>query len=202
MSTTDTPSASVTAAQPARQAASTVGFTTWGIDPTTARAAFTIRKRLMFVRRLTITGRFTGISGTITLDERDPSTARAEVTIDAASIDTQNARRDAHLRTVDFFHVAEHPHLTFTSRRVEAVDRVGGTCRVVGDLTVRGVTRPVSLDAHFSNPIKGTGEPRIRLELVAHLNRRDFGIVWNKAAISVADELTVTIDVVATRTSS
>lgn len=202
MSTTDTPGNAVTAAQPERQAAGAVGFTTWRIDPTTARAEFTIRKRLMFVRRLTVTGRFTGISGAITLDERDPSTARAEVTIDAASIDTRNARRDAHLRTADFFHVAEHPRLTFTSRRVEAVDRAGGTCRVAGDLTVRGVTRPVSLDAHFSSPIAGAREPRIRLELSAPLNRRDFGIVWNKAAINVADELTVTIDVEATRTPS
>src|SRR3954454_12640341 len=109
-----------------------------------------IGNRLMFVQRLTITGRFTAVSGTITLDERDPSTARAEVSIDAASIDTQDARRDAHLRTADFFHVAEHPHLTFVSRRVEAIDQAGGTCRVVGDLTVRGVTRPVTLDAHFS----------------------------------------------------
>lgn len=87
-------------------------------------------------------------------------------------------------------------------KRPGQVDRARGTCRVVGDLTVRGVTRPVTLDAHFSSPIAGAREPRIRLELTAPLNRRDFGIVWNKAAISVADELTVTVDVEATRTSS
>ena len=201
MSTTDTPRNAVTTAQQAREAIGAPSPTTWHIDPTTARGAFTIRKRLMFVRRLTITGRFTAVSGTITLDERDPSTARAEVTIDAASIDTQDARRDAHLRSADFFDVAAHPHLTFASRRVEAVDRAAGTCRVVGDLTVRGVTRPVTLDAHFSPPVAGASEPRIRLALSAPLNRRDFGIVWNKAAISVADELTIAIDVEATRTS-
>jgi polyisoprenoid-binding protein YceI len=202
MSTTDTPGNAVTTAQRAREAAGARGSTTWRIDPATARAAFTIRKRLMFVRRLTITGHFTVISGIITLDERDLSTARAEITIDAASIDTQDARRDAHLRTADFFDVAAHPHLTFASRRVEAIDRGRGTCRVVGDLTVRGVTRPVTLDAHFSPLVAGASEPHIRLALTAPLNRRDFGIVWNKAAISVADELTVTIDVEATRTSS
>ena len=129
---------------------------------------------------------------TITLDEQEPSSAQAEVTIGAASIDTRNARRDKHLRTVDFFHVEQHPHLTFKSRRIEAVDRAAGTYRVTGDLTVRGVTREVTLDAHYTPPVAGAREPRIKLTLTAPLNRRDFGIVWNKPYIDVADDLTVT----------
>jgi len=161
MSTAPTPRNGAETTQQAREIGETASHTTWRIDPTTARVEFMIRKRLMFIQTLTVTGRFTGVSGAITLDEQEPSTARAEVTIDAASIDTQNARRDKHLRTVDFFHVEEHPHLTFTSQRIEAVDRAAGTYRIIGDLTVRGVTREVTLDAHYMSPVAAARAPRI-----------------------------------------
>ena len=199
MSTTTTTRTGAAAAPQAREIVGAAGPTAWRIDPATARAAFTIRKRLLFVKSVTVTGCFTGVSGAITLDEHEPSTAQAEVTIDAASIDTQNARRDKHLRTGDFFHVEEHPHLTFTSRRIEEVDRAAGTYRVSGDLTVRGVTRAVTLDAHYTPPVAAAREPRLTLRLTAPLNRRDFGIVWNKPVITVADDLTVTVAVEAIR---
>ncbi len=195
MSTTGTPTNGATTAQQACAIVGAPSHTTWQIDPATARATFTIHKRLLFVCRLTITGRFTRVSGAITLDERDLSTARAEVTIDAASIATGNPRRDVHLRTVDFFHVEEHPHLTFTSQRIEVVDRAAGTYRVTGDLTVRGVTRVVTLDAHYTPPITGAHEPCLTLRLTAPLNRRAFGIVWDTPVMHVADDLTVTVDV-------
>jgi len=117
------------------------------------------------------------------------------VTIGAASIDTGNRQRDKHLRTADFFHVDRHPSLTFQSRQVEAIDQAAGRYRVVGDLAVRGVTRPVTLDARYE-PAKGTGPGRrIKLTLTGSLNRRDFGIVWDNPLFHVADDLTVKLEV-------
>jgi polyisoprenoid-binding protein YceI len=172
--------------------------TVYRIDPAASRVEFSIGKRLFFVKHLTITGRFTDINGTITLDEGQPTSAQASVTIGAASIDTQNARRDKHLRTADFFHVDQHPTLTFQSRKVETIDGAPGRYRVAGDLTVRGVTRRVTLDTRYV-PAQGTGSGRrIKLTLTAPLNRRDFGIVWNKSIIDVANDLTVKLEVEAT----
>lgn len=171
------------------------GTTILSIDAGASSLAFSVRKRLMFVKRLVVTGRFSDVRGTITFDEQDPANSRAEVTIGAGSIDTANARRDKHLRAADFFDVAHHPQLTFTSRRIEALDRAAGRYRVTGDLSVRGVTRQVTLDAQYSQSA-GAGQPRrIALTLSGTLNRRDFGIVWNKAAINVADEVTLDLKV-------
>lgn len=91
------------------------------------------------------------------------------------------------------------PTLIFTSRRIEALDEAAGRYRVRGDLTVRGVTREVVLDALYTPATLGAREPRIRLDLTTALNRREFGLVWNKSIINVADSLTVTLDVEATR---
>ena len=112
--------------------------TFYQIDPAASRVEFAIGLRLFFVKGSTVTGRFADVAGTITLDEQDPGTARATVTIGAASVDTRNERRDTHLRTADFFHVDQHPTLTFRSRRVEPVDPAAGRYRVVGDLTLHG----------------------------------------------------------------
>jgi polyisoprenoid-binding protein YceI len=100
--------------------------TAYQIDPAASRVAFAIRHRLFFVHQSTVTGRFTDVAGTITLNDDDPSTAEAMVTIDAASIDTGNAQRDTHLRTAAFFDVDQHPTLTFRSRRVAPVDPTAG----------------------------------------------------------------------------
>ena len=89
--------------------------------------------------------------------------------------------------------------LAFTSRRIEAVDEAAGRYRVTGDLTVRGVTREVVLDTLYAPARRAAREPRIRLTLTAALNRRDFGIIWNKAMIDVADDLTVKLAIEATR---
>lgn len=198
MKTLHSNSNGATATRDAREIVNAAARTTWRIDPAATRAEFTIRKRLMFIRRLTVTGRFSDVSGTITLDEQNPTGAEATVSIGAASIDTGIARRDKHLRTADFFHVERHPALTFMSRRVEAVDQAAGAYRVSGDLTVRGVTRPVSLDARYTPAPSGEREPRLTLDLTAPLNRRDFGIVWNKPFLDIADDLTVSLHVEAT----
>jgi polyisoprenoid-binding protein YceI len=166
--------------------------TQWQIDPDASRVEFTIRKRL-FVVPLSVTGRFTDVQGTITLDEHDPITAEASITIAATSIDTKNARRDTHLRNADFFHVDTHPAITFRSRRVEQSDRAANRFKVVGDLTVRGVTREVTLDTLYVAPQDSGLNQRMKLTLTTALNRRDFGIQWNKLYVGVADRLTVNL---------
>jgi polyisoprenoid-binding protein YceI len=171
--------------------------TAWQIDPSTSRVEFTIGKRLL-VAPLRVTGRFSDVQGVITVDEQDPTTAQASITIGASSIDTGNARRDTHLRQEDFFHVDAHPAITFRSQRVDSSDRTASRYTVVGDLTVRGVTREVTLDAHYTAPESSGDNRRIKLRLTTPLNRRDFGLVWNTWFISVAGELTANLAIEAT----
>jgi polyisoprenoid-binding protein YceI len=169
----------------------------WQIDPLTSRVQFTVRKR-WFVVPLRVTGRFSDVQGVITLDEQDPTTAQASIVIGANSIDTGNARRDTHLRQEELFHGDTYPAINFSSRRVDSNDRTTGRYTVVGDLTVRGITREVTLDAHYTAP-QGSGDNRrLKLALTTTLNRRDFGLVWTHLLIGVADELTVNLAIEAT----
>ena len=172
--------------------------TQWRIDAAASRAEFTIHKRLFFVKHLDVTGRFPEITGTISLDEADPTGSHADVTITTSSVDTQQKRRDTHLRTAAFFHVEQFPTLTFTSRRIESIDAAAGRYKVIGDLTVRGVTKEVQLDATYAPIDHGAGQPRLRLTLSGPLNRRDFGMVWTSPVIKVADDLTVSLAIEAT----
>jgi polyisoprenoid-binding protein YceI len=170
---------------------------TYRIDPAASRVEFTIGKRLMFVKHLLVTGRFTDVQGTIVIDEQEPANSRADVTIGTASVDTKSpmGKRDKHLRKADFLDVERHPRMIFKSRRIETVDRAARSYRVVGNLTIRGVTREVILDARYTPAQPGVRQPRISLSLTTALNRRDFGMVWNRPYIDVADELTVTLEV-------
>jgi polyisoprenoid-binding protein YceI len=172
----------------------------WQIDPAASHVAFTTSKRVFFVKELAVTGRFTDVRGAITLDEGTPANARAAVTIGAASVGTNQGKRDAHLRKADFFDVKRYPTLTFQSRRIETINPSKGQYRVTGDLTIRGVTREIVLDGAYSPPRYGTHTPQIGVTLTTSLNRRDFGIVWNLPIMQVADEIPVTIAVVVTRT--
>jgi polyisoprenoid-binding protein YceI len=173
--------------------------TIYRIDPAASRVEFTIGKRLFFVTHLLVTGRFSDVRGTISLDEHEPARSQAEVTIGAASVDTRMGKRDKHLRTADFFDVERHLTLTFTSRRIETIDPARGHFRVVGELTVRGVTREVQLDATTYIPAARDGsERRIKLTLTGPLNRRDFGMVWNNPLLTIPDDLTVRLQIEAT----
>jgi polyisoprenoid-binding protein YceI len=172
--------------------------TTWRIDPAASRVEFTVRQHLPFVKRLTAIGRtvvghFAAVSGTIVLEERRPATARVEIVIGAAGVDTGLAQRDDHLRSAAFFDVARHPTLTFTSRMVEEVDRADGRYRVMGDLTIRGMTRAVRLDLHFGREPGSAGRPRLVLTAATVLNRRDYGLNWNGMLLRVADDVAVTL---------
>ncbi len=150
--------------------------TTWRIDPAHTDVLFTATH--MMVTR--VRGKFTEVGGELLLDEDDPSRSTATLTIRAASIDTGVAARDEHLRSADFFDVATYPEITFRSTRIE---RLGdGTYRVTGDLTIRGVTRPVNLEVqHLGFYRSMQGARRVGFSGATTINREDWGLTWNVA---------------------
>jgi polyisoprenoid-binding protein YceI len=169
--------------------------TTWEIDPKASHIEFTARMRLMFVMNVKVQGRFTDVSGTLTVDERDPTNSQVNVTIGAASLDTKLAARDKHLHSADFFDVEHFPTLTFTSRRIEALDHETGHYRVTGALTIRDVTREVSLDAWNVSPQMAGEKPRLAFNLSTVLDRRDFGLTWSRPQQKIADEINVALSI-------
>ncbi len=151
-------------------------ITTWAIDPAHALIEFGVKHMMV----TTVKGRFTGIEGTITVDEQDPANSRADVAIDAASITTGNEQRDAHLRSADFLDADTYPTITFTSTRVQPTS--DATFDVTGDLTIRGTTRPVTLAVELNG--RGTspyGQEVAGLSAITTLNRHEFGLNWNVA---------------------
>ena len=171
---------------------------TWAIDPAHSNAQFAVRHLMVSTLKV----RFGSVRGTITLDEQNLASARVEVKIDAATIDTREEQRDAHLRSADFLDVERFPTITFHSTRVEPGR--GGASRIVGDLTIRGVTRQVVVEAEQTG--RGAspwGTEVIGFEATTKINRKDFGLTWNVAietgGVVVGDEIKITIDVEATR---
>src|SRR5574341_2675489 len=116
----------------------------WKIDPAHTHIEF--RARHMMVTW--VRGHFDKFDGTVAFDENNPAATQVDIRIDASSLDTRESNRDAHLRSADFLDAANHPYITFTSRRVEAVD--DAHARMIGDLTIRGVTREADLDVEFN----------------------------------------------------
>jgi len=153
--------------------------TTWQIDPAHSTIEFAV-KHMMFT---TVRGRFTRFRGTVEVDEQNPNTSRVEVTIDAASIDTGVADRDAHLRTADFLSVEEYPEIVFRTTRVDgAHKKEGDRFRVIGDLEIRGKAIPVTLDATFEGLGKDPwGKQRAGFAARTEIDRRDWGLLWNQA---------------------
>lgn len=169
--------------------------TTWNLDPVHSVAEFKVKHMMIS----NVKGQFTGISGTLTFDEADISNSRVEATIDASSINTRDAQRDAHLKSADFFDVEKYPVLSFRSTRVQ---RTGDDeLNVAGELTIRGVTREVTFKVEGPTaPAKDPwGNLRVGLSAVTKINRKDFGLTWNAAletgGILVGDEITITLDV-------
>lgn len=175
------------------KAATDAATSTWRIDPDHTQVWFSVR-HMMFA---TVKGQFPGVSGELRLNERDPSKSEIEIEIDAATIDTRSEQRDQHLRSADFFDVENHPHLTFISRRVE---RVGGSkYRITGDLTIRGTTREIVLDAEETGRGKDPwGQEKIGFTAESSLDRKDYGLTWNQAleagGVLVSDEVKISID--------
>ena len=168
-------------------------------DASHSRIGFVARHAMVTKVR----GQFTEYSGSGHFDAADPTNSSLELTIQADSIDTGNADRDAHLRSNDFFDMENHPTLTFTSTSVEKVQE--DVYKVTGDLTVRGVTKPVEIDFEYTGAaVDPFGNTRIGLEGSTTLNRRDFGLNWNAAldtgGVLVSEKVTLELDVSAIRT--
>ncbi|GAA3280009.1 MULTISPECIES: YceI family protein [Dactylosporangium] len=145
------------------------------IDPAHTRVGFVARHMMVSKVR----GGFTSASGSIVIAE-DPLQSHVDVNIDAASIDTGVADRDGHLRSPDFLNVEQWPHLTFKSTRVLSVS--GNEFKVVGDLTIRDVTREVELDVEFEGHAKSPwGQEVIGFSATTEIDREEFGITWNQA---------------------
>ena len=169
--------------------------TTWNIDAVHSVAEFKV-KHMMISH---VKGQFTGITGVLTLDEADPTRSRVEVSIDAATIQTCEAQRDAHLKSADFFDVEKFPTIAFQSK---SITRTGaGELAVAGDLSIHGVTRPVTLAVEGPTaPGKDPwGNTRVGASATTKINRKDYGLVWNAAletgGILVGEEVTITLDV-------
>jgi polyisoprenoid-binding protein YceI len=169
---------------------------TWVTDPATTRASFTVTHLMVSTAK----GQFDKVSATVNIDETDITRSTVEATIDANSINTENPRRDTHLRSEEFFDVANHPNLTFKSKKVEKA--ADGKLKVTGDLTMRGVTKEVVLDvtgpsAAQKDPSK-PGTVRRTATATTRVNRKDFGLNWNKAleagGVAVSDEVNIALE--------
>jgi polyisoprenoid-binding protein YceI len=152
---------------------------TWTLDPAHTAVEFAV-KHMMFT---TVRGRFKALSGTIHIDEQHPDRSRVEVDIDAASIDTGVADRDAHLRSADFLDVEHHPQITFRSSKVEGAHAAeGDRFRVTGQLSIRGTALEVTLDASFEGIGKDPwGGDRAGFTAKTDIDRREWGLKWNQA---------------------
>jgi polyisoprenoid-binding protein YceI len=170
---------------------------TWNIDPNHTAAQFAV-KHLMVS---TVRGQFEKTSGTIQWDAKDPTTIKANVTIDAASVNTRVDARDNDLRSANFFDVAQFPTITFVSKKVTAA--AGGMLKMTGDLTMHGVTKEVVLDLEPPGaPVKQGQNLRVGASATTKINRHDWGLNYGRmveAAPVVGDEITITLDIEATR---
>jgi polyisoprenoid-binding protein YceI len=170
---------------------------TWQIDPAHSGSHFAVKHLVIS----TVRGDFGKTTGTISLDEKDLARSSVEATIDVTTIDTKVADRDNHLKSPDFFDAANHPSITFKSRKVEksGADKL----KVSGDLTIKGTTKPVVLSVTYSKPVTGMGgETRRAFTAATRINRKDFGLAWSKtveAGPVVGDNVDVTIDVEAVK---
>lgn len=170
------------------------GTSTWNLDATHTSVGFSV-KHLMIS---TVRGHFSDITGTVITGDSDLANAKVDVRIATGSVDTRAEQRDAHLRSADFFDAEAFPEITFTSKRVEK----GGKAdfRLVGDLTIRGITREIALDV--ADEGRGTdpwGGSRAAFSLRGKLNRNDFGLTWNQAleagGVLVSDEVKIEAEV-------
>jgi polyisoprenoid-binding protein YceI len=149
-------------------------------------------------------GRFHKWGGTLELDDADLTNSRLDITIDASSVDTREDKRDAHLRSADFLDVESHPNITFKSTRIT---KDGDTYNVTGDITIHGITKPVTLEVEGGEQVKDPwGGTRTGFSAKARLNRKDFGLTWNLAleagGFVVGDKLEISIEIEAIKAAA
>jgi polyisoprenoid-binding protein YceI len=168
--------------------------TIWNIDPAHSNAQFSVR-HLMITN---VKGEFTKITGQVVYDPEKPENLSAEATIDVNTINTREPDRDSHLKSADFFDVAQYPTITFKSKH--ATKGIDGL-KLTGDLTIHGITREVTLDVEGPTPpLKDPwGFIRVGASATAKINRKDFGLTWNQAleagGVLIGDEVKISVDV-------
>jgi polyisoprenoid-binding protein YceI len=166
----------------------------WQIDAAHSAIEFSVR-HLMITN---VRGQFDRFGGTVEFDEQNPAQTKVNVQIEAASINTKAPDRDNHLRSADFLDAANHPYLTFVSKSVALTDK--NHARLEGDLTIRGVTRPVVLDVEYVGSVKNPwGMTSAGFNARTKINRKDWGLEWNVAletgGVLVGDEITISVEV-------
>ena len=166
----------------------------YSVDATHTTVGFAVKHLMVATAR----GQFDTVAGKVEIDDADLTRCRIDVTIEAASVNTRNAKRDEHLRSGDFFDVAKYPLITFKSSHFEKA--ADGRLLAIGNLTMHGVTRPVTLTVDsIAPPSKAPWGPTVRgATATGKLFRKDFGLVWNKTletgGVAVGDEVELTID--------
>jgi polyisoprenoid-binding protein YceI len=169
--------------------------TTWNIDPAHSHAEFKVKHMMIS----NVKGSFSGISGTLIEDTADSSLSSIDASIDVGTVNTGDGQRDGHLKSADFFDHEQHPHMTFKSTKVEK--KGDEEYAVTGDLTVHGVTKPVTFAVEGpSQPAKDPwGNTRIGLSATTKINRKDFGLTWNSAlesgGILVGEDVQISLEV-------
>ena len=180
-------------------AAGSAFATEWEIDPNHSTVGFTVKHMLV----QTVRGQFTNYETKLIFDPAHPDKFEAEATIDAASVTTNNEKRDNHLRSPDFFDVANHPTITYRARKVDVLGN--NHYRVTGDLTIRGITRELVLDAVGFAASEKTpwGQTVTVASLRGTINREDFTVMWNKpleqGGMLVSTEVQLEIDLEMTK---
>ncbi|MCM2324064.1 MAG: YceI family protein [Oligoflexia bacterium] len=170
-------------------------LTTWQLDPAHSSANFSV-KHMMIAK---VHGGFHKLSGELRLDPSDPASSSVVATIEAASIDTRESQRDAHLRSADFFDVEKFPTITFRSRSMSRTPDSG--LRVVGDLTLHGITREVTLEVEPLAPEAKDpwGNLKLGVSAMTKIKRKDFGLTWNAAleagGVLVGDDIAISLDI-------
>jgi len=165
----------------------------WQIDPAHSAIEFSVR-HLMITN---VRGQFDKFSGTIEFDEQNPTQTKVNVEIEATSVNTKTTDRDNHLRSADFLDAANYPKLTFVSKNIALVDKTHA--RMTGDLTIRGVTKPVTLEVEYVGSSKTPwGTTSAGFNAKTKINRKDWGLEWNAAletgGVVVGDDVNITIE--------
>jgi len=169
---------------------------TWNIDPEHSAVEFKVRHLMVS----NVKGVFGKVAGVVTVDDKDFAKSSVSATIDTASIDTGVAKRDAHLKSADFLEVDKYPTMTFVSTEI-VKGSSAGRFKLIGDLTLHGVTRKVALDVEGPSPqVKDPmGNVRSGASATTRINRKDFGLTWNKmleaGGVAVGDEVSISIEV-------
>ena len=165
----------------------------WQIDTSHSDIQFSVRHMMISKVR----GRFENFSGTVNFDESNPTNTTVEIAVDLNSINTRDEKRDGHLRSADFFDVENYPTMTFVSKKVEQTDEFNG--RLIGDLTIRGVTHEVALDVQYSGTAKSPwGTTSAGFSAKGKVNRKEFGLNWNAAletgGVLVGEDVEIAIE--------